>query len=275
MILDQNPPAPPSSPPVPAASPALAAALPADLRAEARLTAHRDVETLARAYVDKCREYDGVKDLIGKRAETLSPEDAQRFFAALGRPETPDAYDFARPDLPDGMAWDDELEVAFREAAHAAGLLPKQAAATVDAFASLMTRRHADATAAERKTTADSVAALRREWGLRYDRNLLLAKKGLESIGDPGFNQLLRQSGLGAHPALVKALARIGAVFAEDSLEGGAPGGDFAGGPDDARRRIGERHRDAAFMKAYMTADHPHHDDAVAEMRRLHEAATA
>ena len=28
MILDQNPPAPPSSPPVPAASPALAAALP-------------------------------------------------------------------------------------------------------------------------------------------------------------------------------------------------------------------------------------------------------
>ena len=262
MIVETEP-KPPANP---------APALPEALQAEPRLQGLGDVSALARAYVDKCREHDGVKDLIGKRADRLTPEEADRFYGALGRPENPQAYDIPRPELPEGMAWDDELEASFREAAFSAGMLPKQAAATVDAFASLMGRRFQDAQTARDQARAEGVAQLRREWGARFDRNILLARKGLETIADPDFSQLLRDTGLGHHPALVKAMARLGAQFAEDSLEGRPPEG-LAGGPEDARRKIGERHRDEGFMKAYMTADHPQHDAALEEMKRLHEAA--
>ena len=274
MIFDSQTPQTPIAPPQTSA-PApqtLTGALPPDLKGDPRLTGVADVAGLARAYVEKCREHDGVKDLIGRRADQLTPDEAQRFYGVLGRPEAPTGYDIPRPDLPDGMDWDDELEGAFREAAFASGILPKQATATVDAFASLMARRFMDAQSSREKAQAEGVASLRREWGARFDRNILLARKGLESVGDPDFNQLLRDTGLGHHPALVKAMARIGAHYAEDSLEG-RPTSGVGGGPDDARRRIGERHRDQAFMKAYMTADHPQHDDAMAEMQRLHEVA--
>lgn len=67
--------------------------------------------------------------------------------------------------------------------------------------------------------------------GAKYNENLALAKRGLRAIQPPGegkseLNVLLEASGMGNHPEIIKAFARIGKLVKEDSvLDKGAEGG--------------------------------------------------
>lgn len=54
--------------------------------------------------------------------------------------------------------------------------------------------------------------------GANYDANVQTALKAVHAFASPELVQLLNDSGLGNHPAMVKAFLRIGKAISEDSI---------------------------------------------------------
>ena len=59
----------------------------------------------------------------------------------------------------------------------------------------------------------------------QLDANRAIAAKAIDKFCGPEVRQILEQSGLGNHPALVRAFVRIGKTISEDSISGAAAGG--------------------------------------------------
>src|SRR5579885_1096121 len=129
---------PSSAPPAPnapapqAAAPedptaAFLAQVPENIRGEAYFKDIKDVPTLA------LKAYPQAK-LIGRDPETMvvipGPDDAEgwaRLWQKLGRPEKPEEYKFAAPQLPEGLTLDESLHQAFTAKVHELGLSQRQA----------------------------------------------------------------------------------------------------------------------------------------------------
>ena len=79
-----------------------------------------------------------LENSIQKLGEDASDEDKAAFFNALGRPEEATGYDLKKPDLPEGLIYDEAMEGRFRDAAHKFGLSQAQAEAGTDS-STLMT----------------------------------------------------------------------------------------------------------------------------------------
>lgn len=93
--------------------------------------AYRDKPYLrdAKASEDVFKMLDNAQTLIGKQGKRVPADDApkeewEKFHAEMGRPETPDKYEFQRAE---GMEIDQETEKAVRAIFHEAGLSSKQA----------------------------------------------------------------------------------------------------------------------------------------------------
>lgn len=153
------------------------------------------------------------------------------FHAKLGRPEAPDKYGLKFGALPEAMTSDAKLEAGFADAAHKAGLSPKQAQSLADWW----TRNLWD-TDKQMQTDGAAVAeGLQQEWGGAYKRNLALAQRAVREFGPPELAPFLEKTGLGNNAMLVKFFARIGHDLLEDTLIG--EGGDMLGA-EDAKREI-------------------------------------
>ena len=104
------------------------ASLPEDLRTDPSLTDIKDVGNLAKSYIN------GQK-LIGKNRialpdEKATDEEMSAFYSQVGRPEKSDGYQFGdRPELPEGMEYDEGFETQFKDMAYQSGLSAKQAKA--------------------------------------------------------------------------------------------------------------------------------------------------
>lgn len=61
--------------------------------------------------------------------------------------------------------------------------------------------------------------------GDKLEEHLAIAKKGMEALKVEGLSELLRSTGFGSHPLLVKAFFRIGNSIGEDSFRTGGLGG--------------------------------------------------
>lgn len=59
--------------------------------------------------------------------------------------------------------------------------------------------------------------------GSKFDASVAAAKKALTKYGTPELQKLLDDTGMGNHPEVVRAFAKVGAAMAEDSV-GGARG---------------------------------------------------
>jgi hypothetical protein len=75
---------------------------------------------------------DNSQKLIGKRPagipqDTATPEEWDKFYASLGRPETAEKYEFAEVELPEGMEKNVEMEAVCKSKMHELGLSQKQA----------------------------------------------------------------------------------------------------------------------------------------------------
>lgn len=82
-------------------------------------------------------------------------------------------------------------------------------------------------------TAADpeAAAALQAEWGADFGGRIELARRGARALATPELVALLEDSGLGDHPALIRAAAEIGRHLAEPD-PGAAPGPDAAATPE-------------------------------------------
>ena len=128
---------------------------------------------------------------------------------------------YADFDVPENVIVDTELMGQFKSAAKDIGLSQEQAQhlASMGAVMAQKITEQAATAQAERIAAWEAETKADKEiGGAALDANLSLAKKALDAFGSPELNQLLADSGIGNHPAIIKAFVKAGKAMSEDTL---------------------------------------------------------
>lgn len=191
--------------------------LPEELREHPSLSPIKDVENLARSYVNAQR-------LIGadKLPIPVNPtdEDLDNIYNRLGRPENAEGYQIAV----DGNIVTEDVAKTYADIAHKLRLTPEQASGVLEYYkstsmANVETMQKADAEIRERTENE-----LKQEWGANYERNITAAKKVVDEFASPEIldMQLADGTRIGNHPEFIKAFAKIAdfrhSVTSEDTI---------------------------------------------------------
>ena len=191
--------------------------IPEEIRQHPSLSPIKDVENLARSYVNAQR-------LIGADKIPMpvnpSDEDLDRIYNRLGRPESPDGYQLAA----DGNIVTEDLVKDFADFSHKLRLTPEQASGILDYYRSSVEQSAAgseEQAQAYRQTTEE---ALKSEWGRAYDQKLGEAVRAAQEFSNPEIFdlQLTDGSRLGDNPEFIKTFAKIAefrqTVTSEDTI---------------------------------------------------------
>ncbi|HEY4161989.1 MAG TPA: hypothetical protein VGM59_02925 [Dongiaceae bacterium] len=220
-------------------------------------------EEAVRSYMNLERQFGGDR-LVVPTMES-SDEDRQRFWAKLGRPASPDDYNFEKPS--DGVSYDPAHAEWFRGVAHRIGLTGEQAGTLHDAYID----RCRDCMSDPVGESEDSLTQVRRAWGSAFPIRMAEARRALGAyvIEDAELGAIADQIG---DVALMNLLAKIGRSLGEDTLVGGRAAS--AGGTDvrsEIRRMQAEARSDPRHP--YLDRSHPEHDTTVRRMQSLFERA--
>lgn len=254
--------------------------LPEAFRGSAVFNDINSVEALAKSYENAARLVGLDKGQVLRLPASEDAPEWGEVYARLGRPESPDKYEF--PELPGAMV--EGVEPAARDAFHRLGLSARQARGVMELYGTQVqaaeTQRLEKAAQVEEAVAAD----LRREWGDDFDNRLLAAQTAVRELGGPELGKLMNEARmpdgtrLGQHPLLVKAFAEMGRRLAEppDLRGGGAGGGGPASyTPDEAAAEIKRLTGDAEFHAARRDPKHADHARNTELWARLNKAAAA
>lgn len=168
---------------------------------------------------------------------------------------------------PDGI--DSALFGAYEQQAQAAGLGRDQAESLMQWWLG----QQQDQQQHSQQRQAEAITALQRDWGAQYDQRLAEARHAVRQFGGEELAGFLESSGLGDHPALIRAFAEAARRSGEDRMAGRGQAG-FALSPSQAKGEVNRLFSDAGFLAAYTDPRHVGHDDAVAKMVRLNQLAS-
>jgi hypothetical protein len=188
----------------------------------------------------------------------------------LGIPDKPEDYATAikKPELPEGMKWDEGFEKAALPVAHSLGLTPKQLEGLMGFYGAHQAEQFKASQAALVTAAEETAAALRDEFGAQFEAKLTQAKRVVQQLGGPEVIQALNETGAGNNPHLVKLFAKIGAMMGEDQLKSGASG-QFGMGTEEAKAEIRKLQSHPAYMDKY----HAEHQDIITKLGELHKTA--
>lgn len=233
--------------------------LPEDLKSHSSLSQIQDVNALARSYVH-------AQSMVGKKgvfkpSDTASEEEWSSFYKSIGQPDL-EKFDIATP-----AEGNKEFVGDFKNVAHKAGLLPKQAQSVMDWLMKKESDTVAAKTQAEKSTVEEGINSLKKEWGGGFEKQISLAKLAVKEVGGDEFTAYLESSGLGNNPALIKVLSKVGKLLGEDKIRGDATGSMGGQTPDEIQAEIN------AIMgnkdHPYYNPRHPSNGDATKKMAAL------
>ena len=247
--------------------------LPDDLKGSESLANTKSLEDLTRQLVN-AQSLVG-KDKIALPGEDASEEEVNAFYHALGKPESPEGYEFPDQGLAEGFEPTDEFNEGIRQAANEANLTKDQAAKLYRAVQNQLAQGSQKAMEAKSQMSEQGIEALKGEWGQAFDQNVNFARDAVENFGSPELKALLDDSGLGNHPEVVKAFAKVGRTIAEDEIKGLGSSGSFKMSRAEAQAELDKFHNDPEMMEALTTKHHPKHDEAVNKHMSLNEAVRA
>lgn len=193
----------------------------------------------------------------------------QTVYTRLGRPETPDKYQFPElKDLPQGFSVEPEEIKAFQTKAHELGITQSQASALFEHYVTNRAGLYKTTVGQLEEKRVEAEKALRAEWGGSYEANKALANKALNlALGDKA-QELVDK--YGNDPIVVRAFAKLGNHLSEDLLGAGSPKpGDMT--PEAAKLQIAQIMGD--MKHPFYIADHPEHKAAVDKVQDLHKMA--
>lgn len=229
---------------------------------------------------DALTGYANLEKVVGAEKLPLPPKDAtgNRDWSkwdgwnALGRPESPDKYDIADVQIPEGVQLDDKAKQGFLAEAHKHGLTNAQAKALLGWYGGYTAEAMKGVNDFATTQAAEAEAALKKEWGTAYDAKMDMANRAVKQFGGESLVKALEETGLGRHPEMVKAFAKVGEAIAED---GDLPGSksSVALTPADALAQINAMHGDENMMKILRDKNHPEYAAIVAKRDRLYAAA--
>lgn len=191
--------------------------IPEEIRQHPSLSPIKDVENLARSYVNAQR-------LIGADKIPMpvnpSDEDLDRIYNRLGRPETPEGYQLTA----DGNIVTEELVKDFADFSHKLRLTPEQASSIMDYYRSSVEQTNAGSVEQAEEFRKTTEEALKSEWGRAYDQKLNQAVNAAKEFSNPEIFDLQLSDGsrLGDNPEFIKTFAKIAefrqTVTSEDTI---------------------------------------------------------
>lgn len=186
----------------------------------------------------------------------------------LGIPKAATEYELSRPEMPEGVLYDDAFEKAALPIAHKLGLTPTQVQGLLEFYAGHQTQTYQSTQRHRLDEQTMATEDLKSEWGANYETKVSQAARAARYFGGEDLITMLNDSGLGNNPNLVRAFSKVGAMLSEDTLKVGA-GQGLAMGPDEALRQA----RKLMSKPAYGKRDHPDHSSLVEKVQRLFEQA--
>ena len=191
--------------------------IPEELRDHPSISPIKDVENLARSYVNAQR-------LIGtdKIPMPANPteEDLDRIYDRLGRPSTPEDYGIAA----DGSVVTDEVAKEYSDIAHKLRLTPDQAQGILDYYRGTVEKSGAATLEMAEAAREETVSSLKQEWGRAFEQKVDAAARVAQEFGNPEMFDITLQDGskLGDNPDFIKAFAKIAdfrqSVTSEDTV---------------------------------------------------------
>lgn len=235
--------------------------LPDDLKTEKALESIQDVPGLAKSYIHAQKMIGSDKIPVPNKYAT--DEDWQAVYNKLGRPETPDAYEFK---FDDNSSIDENALKGFKEAAHKHGLLPKQAEGIMNFYNEMTQNYIQDLNSKSEQGRVTAEESLKKEWGNAYDNKLNQAQAIANKYLDKDFNNLTLSDGtrIGDHPNFIKAFASLANELGEDQLVQ-ANGPQYMT-PKELDKQIATLQQAGS---AYWNKNHPGHAAAVQEVQDL------
>ena len=140
----------------------------------------------------------------------------------------PEKYEFKAPE---GVTLDSELLGEFEGIARELNLSQEDAQKVADIGAKLAQKfqtKQAEVVQEARTEWAKQTAADKEIGGTKLAENVAVADKALATFGSPELRALLKESGLGNHPEVVRAFVKVGQAISEDGLVVGRVGVDPA-----------------------------------------------
>ena len=197
------------------------------------------------------------------------------YYKAGGWPDTPDQYDVKKAtDLPEGMAYDEDLHGTYLNWAFASKLNNKQAKTLYDGYVKHQIERQIAWQKERENARAMAENALAREYGKAIDATRKNVSGLLSKYSDPDFMRVLEENGMANDPRVVRVFARIHKDMAGVGALKGQPEGRDAGmSAPQLQEKIANFRKQ--HHKALMSADDPAHDLRVKQLFEMTEQLVA
>jgi len=185
----------------------------------------KGAESLTDIYTGFAELSDRSRDSLSIPGDDATDEDRAAFYQRLGRPEAAEQYDFTKPELPDGIPYDEAVEGAFKEIGFKHGLSQEQAAGLHAWYWSTV---KAGAEEQQQKTEAEVNKLKSEDWkGDAFAENSERARRAFERFdnGDKeAAGEFLAKTvdgiAIGDHPRFLKLFAAVGAAISDDTMTG-------------------------------------------------------
>lgn len=238
-----------------------------EARAHIEAKGYKNPAELALANYSLTKLQRGDPSVVGLPGEAATPEDWNAFYAKLGRPETPDKYEFK---FGEGVKADDGMVQFARTAFHEAGLTPRQAQLVADKWNAYVAEQSQQGQQQSTQQNDQEIAALETKWGGNLEKNKAAGQRAMQALGLSPELVTRVENQIGT-AAIVELLAAIGSKAGEGSF---VNNGNGQGDPNDpanmtkeqAQARVAALQADPAFQLKYTDKKHPEHESAVRMM---------
>ncbi len=225
---------------------------------------------------DAVRSYASLEKHVGQKRLPAPPQGEElaqwEGWRELGVPSHADGYELTRPDLPDGMGYDDNLERTAREAAAFLKLAPFQLQGVLDTYARYQTDMVTRAQDQQRAHVTQILDGLKRKWGSDFDSKHRCACRFAEFIGlDTASEQ--HMAAVMSYAPMVERFAELGRTLGDHNFVTGHAPDSFAMTPDRAEAEIKRLEADPETIKIMMDKRHPRYQQVMNERRHLYAIA--
>lgn len=190
--------------------------IPTEFREDPSLTKYKSMDDMVKGHVS-------LSKMIGNSyrvpTEESPPEEWSEFYDRIGRPESPDKYEYAKPELPNGVEYDENIQKSFLEEAHAKGLTQDQVKFALDFHNKYVSDQVIDQHRNQEMDRTTSEAELKKRWGPQfYEQNVSVAQRGMNAFVDEKTAQALSNKGYLNDPNFIELMFKVGKGMSEAKM---------------------------------------------------------
>lgn len=224
---------------------------------------------------DMVKSFKEMETLVGKKGVIMptdksTPEEINKFYNTLGRPESPDKYEIKLPEnLNKKLSIDEEGKKSYLSMAHKLGLTNKQANELLAFHLTSLSDGMTRADKAYEEKMNELKTQLNGKWGDKTQEKIALAQDMTKKI--LGEEKAKSLGEFGNNPAAIELIAELAGMVSEDNISRFTGGGNETGSAKAEIDKIFALSAEERAKHPYFDDNHPKHKEAVEDVRKLYE----